>query len=183
MPSTDDIIDRAADGDRRATRELFETVYGDLRRIAAAQLAGEPPGQTLSPTALVHEAFLKLSPDAQWKDAQHLYRTAARAIRQILFDVARRKHSLKRGGGAARVGISASDLPARAPTVNPVELHEALEQLTSANAAAGDVFTLRHFAGLTWEQIANELEISVEKTESLWAYARARLARALTEPT
>lgn len=183
VSSTDDILDRAADGDRRATRELFQAVYADLRRVAAARLKGEAPGQTLSPTALVHEALLRLDFEAEWHDASHLYRTAANTIRRILVDRARQKRSLKRGAAADRADLSASELPAPPSTIDPVELHEALDLLANANPLAGEVFTLRYFAGLTWSQIAAECDLSVEKTESLWTYARAKLACSLSEPT
>lgn len=182
MASPEELVDHAISGQTQATHELFRHIYDDLRRVAAAHLAKESPAQTLTATALVHEAFLKLSPQTSWIDAAHLYRTSARAIRQILIDAARRKRSQKRGGGADRADIPPEEIPAGAQTLDPVEFHEAINRLEGANPMAAEVFSLRYFGGLTWEQIATALGVSVEKTESLWAYARAKLAQSLSEP-
>lgn len=182
MSLSDDIIDRASAGHRRATHELFRAIYDDLRRVATAQLAQEAPGQTFTATALVHEAFLKLSPQSQWNDAAHLYRTAAKAIRQILIDAARRKRSQKRGGTQERIDVPPDELAAIPAALDPIEFHEALDRLDAANAQAAEVFSLRYFGGMTWEAIAQTLGVSVEKTEALWAYSRAKLAQSLSEP-
>lgn len=182
MPSAEDIIEDAAAGDGRATRDLFRIVYDDLRRMAAARLAGEAPGQTLSPTALVHEAFLKLGADMQWNDSAHLYRTAAKAIRQILIDVARRKQALKRGGFRERSDADPAAIAGKRMTFDPVEFDEAMQQLDAAHPQAAAVFELRFYAGLTWAKIADELGVSVEKVETLWCYARAKLSCSLSEP-
>lgn len=182
MNEPERIIRSAMSGNQQATRELFHLVYDDLRRVAAARLAGEAPGQTLTATALVHEAFLKLAPESKWNDSAHLYRSAAKAIRQILIDAARRKRTLKRGDNMERSEIPDGEIVDRKPTLDQLEFHESLESLEAVCPDAAAVFDLRFYAGLTWEKIAETLEISVEKTESLWAYARAKLAKTLTPP-
>lgn len=182
MSEPDRIIQSAVSGNQQATRELFHLVYDDLRRVAAARLAGEAPGQTLTATALVHEAFLKLAPESKWNDSAHLYRTAARAIRQILIDAGRRKRTLKRGDNLQRVQAADMEIQNRTPVLDPLELHDSLEALESVCPEAAAVFDLRFYAGLTWENIAETLGISVEKADSLWSYARARLAKGLTPP-
>jgi RNA polymerase sigma factor (TIGR02999 family) len=180
MNNVDRIIEQTVAGDRNATRNLFGIIYDDLRKAAAARLAGEDPGNTLTPTALVHEAFIKLGSEATWNDSAHLYRTAARAMRQILVDAARRKKSQKRGGGRDRNNFDPNEAPARPVIFDPVELHEAIERLEAASSQAVEVFELRYYAGLTWEEIAQNLGISVEKTESLWSYVRAKLMQSLS---
>jgi RNA polymerase sigma factor (TIGR02999 family) len=182
MNRPDDITEQAVAGDRQATRDLFRAVYDDLRRVAAARLAGEAPGQTLTATALVHEAFLKLGPESLWNDSAHLYRTAAKVMRQILIDAARRKQSLKRGGILDRQDLNSDQVAASRNPIDPVEFDEAIGKLEAANPLASTVFEMRYYAGLTWENIAQELGISVEKTESLWSYARAKLAQSLSAP-
>ena len=181
MDNPDEIVNQAVSGSRQATRDLFRVVYDDLRIVAAARLAGETPGQTLTATALVHEAFLKLNPESKWNDSAHLYRTAAKAMRQILIDAARRKNSLKRGGPIDRQDISCDETMARRNPIDPVEFQEAIERLEAASPQAAEVFELRYYAGLTWEHIAQTLGVSVEKTESLWRYARAKLASSITD--
>lgn len=181
MENPDEIINQAVAGSRQATRDLFRVVYDDLRRVAAAHLAGEAPGQTLTATALVHEAFLKLNPESQWNDPAHLYRTAAKAMRQILIDAARRKKSLKRGATFDRQDIFCNEMMSRRNPIDPVEFQEAIERLEAANPQAAEVFELRYYAGLTWENIAQFLGVSVEKIESLWRYARAKLASSITD--
>lgn len=182
MDRSIDITDQAVDGDRQATRDLFRAVYDDLRRVAAAKLAGEVPGQTLTATALVHEAFLKLGPESLWNDAAHLYRTAAKVMRQILIDAARRRQSLKRGGLLDRQQLHSDHPAARRTPIDPVEFDEAIRSLEATNPPASAVFEMRYYAGLTWEIIAQELGLGVEKVESLWRYARAKLAQSLSAP-
>lgn len=181
MDESADIVDQAIAGNRNATRDLFHTVYDDLRRLAAAQMTGEPPGITLTPTALVHESFLKISADVQWNDPAHLYRTAARAMRQILVDAARRRRSLKRGGDFDRREVDPEQLATGKKPFDLLELDEALETLQQANADAAIVVVLRYFAGMTWVEIAQTLELSVDKVESLWGYGRAKLSCLLVE--
>jgi RNA polymerase sigma factor (TIGR02999 family) len=183
MNRSEDIANRAIEGDNRATRELFQTVYQDLRRVAGAKLAGEAPGQTLTATALVHEAFLKLGPESQWNDKTHLFRTAAKVMRQILIDAARRKETSKHGGSHNHQELFPDDAIARTSKIDPAEFDEAVQKLDAVNPLACAVLELRHYGGQTWEEIAAELSVSVEKVESLWKYARAKLIQSLTPPT
>lgn len=181
MGSPDETIDGVIRADSHARHMLFQNVYNDLRRVAAAHLAGEAPGQTLTATALVHEAFLRLTPESNWRDQTQLYRTAVKAIRHILIDAARRKQSLKHGGQRQRTTIPLDVVAASPSTLDPLEFHEALDRLEAANSAAAEVFSLRYFGGLTWDQIAATLGVGTEKVEALWSYARAKLAQSLSE--
>lgn len=182
MQSPEIITDKAVSGDRQATRDLFRIVYDDLRRVAAARLAGEAVGNTLTATALVHEAFLKISPEAEWNDSAHLFRTAAKVMRHVLIDAARRRNSAKRGGLMDRKELDAEQVVVNRRAIDPVEFDEAINRLESASPQACSVFELRHYAELTWEQIAKELGISVEKANSLWEYAAAKIQQSLSAP-
>ena len=181
MSNRDDLVEKAAVGDPAAARELFSAVYEDLKRVAAARLAGEAAGHSLSPTALVHESFLKIGPDFQANDATHLYRAAAKAMRLILVDAARRRKSQKRGGGWTRLPTEPDQIAEERFTIDPLHFHEALERLEQANPLAATVVDLRFHAGLTWARIAETMGVSVEKVDSLWRYARARLLCDLRE--
>jgi RNA polymerase sigma factor (TIGR02999 family) len=169
-------------GDPRAAEQLLPLVYEELRRLAAAQMAREKPGQTLDATALVHEAYLRLvgpAADQRWENRGHFFAAAAEAMRRILVEVARRKKRLRHGGGLRR-----GELPADGPAItNPVEdvlaVDEALVKLAAANPKAAELVKLHYFAGLTIEQAAAVLGVSVRKAYTVWAYARAWLFRCL----
>ncbi len=166
--------------DPRAAAELLPLVYEELRRLAAARLAGEPAGQTLQPTALVHEAYLRLAgadPSQPWAGRAHFFAAAAEAMRRILVERARRKKRRKRGGGWKRVELD----DAAAPTDDDrlLALDEALTRLAAEDAVAARVVELRHFAGLGHEQIAAALSITVYQARQKWTYARAWLSDAL----
>jgi len=182
MLDTSEVIDQAMHGDRHATHSLFLGVYEDLRKLAAARMAGESPGNTLSPTALLHESFLKLGTDIQWNNPAHVYRAAALAMRHILVDAARRKRATINGGDLARQDFPSDYSMPENQTVGLADLGEALEQLQQINADAATVVDLRYFVGLKWAEIAQRLDVSVDKAKSLWSYSQAKLSCLLREP-
>lgn len=173
-------------GDLQAAEQLLPLVYGELRRLAARRLAGEGPGHTLQPTALVHEAYLKLvgsDPQAPWNGRVHFFAAAAEAMRRILIDHARRKHRARRGGGKKRVGLSDIDdieiVAERGDADELLALDEALTQLAAADPRRAELVRLRYFAGLTLEQAAELLGISRATADRHWAFARAWLFDAM----
>jgi len=173
------IMKSLEEGDPSAGARLLPLVYDELRRLAAAQLASERPGQTLQPTALVHETYLRLfgseNPEP-WSSRGHFFTAAAIAIRRVLIDQARRKRSLKRGGGFVRQELD--DFPSLAePTEDLLALDEALTKFSRAHPRAADVVQLLYFAGLTLPQAAQTLEISPRTAGRLWSFARAWLRR------
>ena len=182
MSDPSEIINQAVAGDRHAKHDLFMSVYEDLRRLAAARMAGEPPGNTLSPTALVHESFLRLGTDIQWNNPAHVYRSAAVAMRRILVDAARRKRAAIHGGDLARQELPTDHPVSENRTIDLVDLGEALEQLQQINMDAATVVDLRYFARLKWVEIAQHLDVSVDKAKSLWSYSQAKLSCLLREP-
>jgi RNA polymerase sigma factor (TIGR02999 family) len=183
------LLDAAAAGDARAADELLPILYDELRRLAAARLAREKPGQTLQPTALVHEAYLRLvGPDAgagrEWNGSSHFLAAAAEAMRRILVDHARRKKSRKRGGGRDRAELSPEAVAAPEAAAGPDEIlavDEALAGLAAVDPQAAELVKLRYFAGLSVDETARALNISPRSADRLWAYARAWLKRAVRE--
>ena len=168
-------------GDGRTAEELLPQVYEELRRLAAQKMAREAPGQTLQATALVHEAWLRLGGGerGQWQNRAHFFAAAGEAMRRILVDAARRKKRLKHGGGLERMEVDAVDLPAPMPDDELLALDEALTRLAGINSEAAELVKLCFFVGLTQEQAAKELGVSVSTVERLWTYARAWLFRAM----
>jgi RNA polymerase sigma factor (TIGR02999 family) len=174
------ILSAIEGGDSHAAAQLLPLVYDELRRLAAGKLAQENPGQTLQATALVHEAYLRLvdTEKAQhWNSRGHFFAAAAEAMRRILVENARRKKSLKRGGGRERHNLDEVDLVATEAPDDLVALDDALEQLFLSDPQAAEVVKLRYFAGLTVPQAAEVLGISPRTVDSLWAFARAWLLR------
>ncbi|HZM02425.1 MAG TPA: ECF-type sigma factor [Candidatus Saccharimonadales bacterium] len=168
-------------GDSAAAHELLPLVYEELRRLAAAKLANEKPGQTLQATALVHEAWLRLAgSDAQhWRGRSHFFGAAAEAMRRILIDKARQKASLKRGLGQPLEELHESRIELGAPSDEILAVHEAVDALAIEDATAAQVVKLRYFVGLTIPEIAAALEISQRSAERHWAFARAWLQAAI----
>jgi len=165
-------------GNPRAAEELLPLVYDELRKLAAARLAEEKPGQTLQPTALVHEAYVRLVGGKQprdWDGRGHFFAAAAEAMRRILVDSARRKKAEKRGGGRARADLDSESLAAGDSPFDLLELDDLLDHLVRVNSRAAELVKLRFFAGLTGDQAAAALGISPRAADSLWAYARAWL--------
>ncbi len=166
-------------GDAQAAEELLLLVYDELRRIAAAKMAREAPGQTLQPTALVHEAWLRLGGDAQpaWQNRAHFFAAAAEAMRRILVERARRRSALKRGAGADRVSLDAIETPIVAPDDERLlAVDEALEEFAAIHPRKAELVKLRFFTGMTFEEAASVLGIAVPTAKEWWAYARAWLA-------
>ncbi len=165
-------------GDPHAADQLLPLVYDELRKLAAQHLAQEKPGQTLQPTALVHEAYLRLvaaQPDLRWKGRGHFFAAAAQAMRRILVENARRKRRLKRGGGAAREELDELDLVVPPVPDDLVDLDEALSQLAVVDPRAAELVNLRYFAGLTIPEAAEVLGVAPRTADFLWAYARSWL--------
>ena len=166
-------------GDAQAVNELLTLVYDELRRVAAHKMAHEAPGHTLQPTALVHEAWLHLGGDDQpiWKNRAHFFGAAAEAMRRILVENARRKKRLKRGGDLERVDLEIMDIPAPMQDDELLIVDEALDRLADYNPRAAAVVKLCFFVGLTHEQTAQQLSLSVNTVERAWGFARAWLFR------
>lgn len=169
-------------GDPRAAAELLPLVYDELRKLATARMAEERADHTLQPTALVHEAYLRLVGAGQsndWDGRGHFFAAAAEAMRRILVESARRKIRLKRGGGSTQAELP-DDLPApAAPLEDVLAVGEALDELAAQNPTAGELVKLHYFAGLTIEQSADLLGISHRTAYRTWAFARAWLFRTL----
>ena len=167
----------AGGGDAAASGKLFETVYAELRRIARRQLAASPPNATLSTTALVHEAYLRLSGDSRWavRDRCHFFALAARAMRHVLVDHARRRGRQKRGGGAAVLDLDQHEVAAPERAEELVALDSALERLDAVDPELARLVEMRYFAGLSVEQIAELLEVSDRTVKRRWRTARAFL--------
>jgi len=171
------LLEAAAGGDRKAAADLLPVVYDEFRKLAAARLAAEAPGHSLNPTALVHEAYLRLIGDQQFDGCSHFFAAAAEARRRILVETARRKRSAKRGGGRARLEFEDEQLTGPEPREDLLALDEALNKLAALNREAADLVQLRYFAGLTLPEAAQALGISPRTAGRLWAYARAWLCR------
>src|SRR5262245_48111598 len=172
-------------GDSHAAEELLPLVYDELRKLAAARLAAERPGQTLQPTALVHEAYVRLvggDEARQWTGRGHFLAAAAEAMRRILVEAARRKGSLKRGGGRPRVELRDADLVTEEAPDEVLAVHEGLAGLAAVDPQAAELVKLRYFAGLSVPEAAEALGLTTRTAERLWAYARAWLRRALGGP-
>jgi RNA polymerase sigma factor (TIGR02999 family) len=172
------ILEAAQQGDAAAAEELLPLLYKELRRLAAHKMANEAPGHTLQPTALVHEAYLRLVGPNQpqdWDGRGHFFAAAAEAMRRILVESARRKKRLKHGGQLQRVDVDGVDLPSPMPDDELLALDEALDRLAGVDARAAEVVKLCFFVGLTQEQAANELGVSLATAERLWSFARAWL--------
>jgi RNA polymerase sigma factor (TIGR02999 family) len=174
------ILEAAQRGEPSAANELLPLVYDELRRLAAHKMVSEAPGHTLQPTALVHEAWLRLAgpeQQARFQNRAHFFGAAAEAMRRILVDRAREKKALKRGGDMERVDIDAIDLPSPMPDDELLALDEALDRLATVDTRAAEIVKLCFFVGLTQEEAARELGVSVSTAERTWAFARAWLLR------
>jgi RNA polymerase sigma factor (TIGR02999 family) len=178
----EELIARASRGDRPALETLMPLVYGELRRLAAHYLRGERAGQTLQPTALVHEAYLRLLKDRpdRWQNRAHFSAIAAHVMRQILIERARARNAQKRGGGQPRVTFDES-LPAAAdaPSIDVLAVDTALERLAALDADQARIVELRYFGGLSIEETAEAMGISPATVKRHWTLARAWLAAEL----
>jgi RNA polymerase sigma factor (TIGR02999 family) len=194
-PDVTHLLSAIEHGDARAAEQLLPLVYDELRKLAAAKLAHEKPGQTLQPTALVHEAYLRLvaspgpaSPGSEtgeakqsWNSRGHFFGAAAEAMRRILVEQARRKQADKHGGGRLRVDLPADLAAPGARSDDLVALDEALSRLESHDPEAARLVKLRYFAGLSHQEAAEALGISRGAADRLWALARAWLFRQLSK--
>ena len=167
----------ASDGDAQAAADLLPLVYSELRELARARMAKTPPGNTLQPTALVHEAYLRLigSDEPSWSSRGHFFGAAAQAMRQILVEQARRKASKKRGGGRKRLDVDDVEPIIEPPTEDLLVLDEALTRLEQVDPRQGRIVMLRYFAGLTTEETAAALSVSTRTVEREWRFARSFL--------
>ena len=178
MSEVTQILHASAAGDPQAASQLLPLVYDELRKLAAHKLARETPGQTLQPTALVHEAYLRLvgeDEEQHWDSRGHFFAAAAEAMRRILVEVARQKASLKRGGDRDRRDVVDSLLAAPEPREDLVALDAALTKLAETDKQAAELVQLRYFAGLPIREVADFLDISPRTADRLWAFARAWL--------
>jgi RNA polymerase sigma factor (TIGR02999 family) len=177
------ILERAQAGDPQAADELLPLVYDELRRLAAVKMAAEAPGQTLQATALVHEAWLRLvgTPDHQWDNRGHFFAAAAEAMRRILVDNARRKQSLKHGGGLQRVDLTHLDVALAEDDATVLAVSEALDRLAEEDLQCAELVKLRFFAGLSNVEAARALGLAERTAKRTWAYARARLYEELKQ--
>jgi RNA polymerase sigma factor (TIGR02999 family) len=172
-------------GDVHAAEELLPLVYQELRQLAAQKMAQKAPGQTLQATALVHEAYIRLvgAEGQNWSGRGHFFSAAAEAMRRILIENARRKQSLKRGGGRRRIELDEAVLSKGGNSCvdDLIALDEALEKLSEKDKVKADLVKLRYFAGLTGEQAAEVLGISRSTADRYWAYARSWLRLEITK--
>ena len=175
MSDLSDILASLQRGDETAPERLAEAVYGELRRLAAAKLARERPDHTLQPTALVNEAWLRLSGNATWENRRHFFGAAAEAMRRILVDRARRRSRLKHGGAHRRLPIDEVVLATEDGSLDLLALDEALVKLTGEDQRKAELVKLRHFAGLSIVEAAEVLQISKATADRWWSYARAFL--------
>jgi RNA polymerase sigma factor (TIGR02999 family) len=172
------LLQAAETGDRQAAAHLLPLVYGELRKLAAVRMGAESPEQTLQPTALVHEAYLRLVGDQHFEGRGHFFAAAAEAMRRILVESARRRNAEKRGGHRDRVSLN--DVEMVATDLDAVlAVDEALDELARVDPDAANLVKLRFFAGLTAAEAANAMGMSVRSAHDLWAYARAWLHRHL----
>ena len=177
MSDVTHILDRVHQGDSKAAEELLPLVYDELRKLAAHRMAGEAAGHTLQPTALVHEAWLRLvrTPNQAWQNRAHFFRTAAECMRRILIDNARRKLQLRHGGGSERVALDEIDLAGEHDPRQLLHVHEALDRLAAEDATKAEIVKLRFFVGLENREIAELLDLSERTVERAWCFAKAWL--------
>jgi RNA polymerase sigma factor (TIGR02999 family) len=162
-------------GDPTAPEKLLALLYDELRRLATSKMAREAPGQTLQPTALVHEAWLRLvaSENPKFENRAHFFSAAAEAMRRILIDRARRKRTQRHGGGFERVDLDEQELAAPDGDQQLLAVHEVLDKLASQHPAQAEVVKLRYFAGMTNEEAAQVLGVSVATVKNYWTFARS----------
>lgn len=177
------LIAKLAGGDRDAAGKLLPVVYQELRGLAGKYFRGQKSDHTLQPTALVHEAYLKLvdQTDPQWKDRAHFFAVAATAMRQILVDHAIARNALKRGGGRAKIALDENLVGGPQPEFDPIALNEALNKLAAVDARKARVVELRFFSGLTVDEAAEILNVSKSTVEGDWRMARAWLSKELAD--
>src|SRR5437016_14220123 len=176
------VIEAVQRGDAKAAEELLPLVYEELRRLAASKMATEAAGNTLQPTALVHEAWLRLvgNDNPKFAGRAHFFAAAAEAMRRILIDRARSKRTLRHGGGQVRVDIQQLDLAAPDADDQLLAVNDALDKLAAQDPIEAELVKLRYFVGLTVEEVAELLDISPRTARNYWAHARTRLYHEIT---
>lgn len=178
------LLDSLTHRDSQAALELLPLVYSELRRLASARMANEPPGHTLQPTALVHEAWLRLA-DAEgspaWESRAHFFAAASEAMRRILVERARRRQRLKRGAGAEHVAFEDDMLAAPTDDARILQVHEALERLAIEDALKVEIVKLKYFVGLTNTEIAALLNVNEKTVRRHWEVAKVRLFQKIKE--
>jgi RNA polymerase sigma factor (TIGR02999 family) len=177
------ILQAVQQGDPKAAEELLPLVYGELRKLAAAKMAHEAAGHTLQPTALVHEAWLRLvgDQDKEWAGRAHFFAAAAEAMRRILIDKARRRRAVRHGGEQQRVDFEELDLPGPLPDDQLLAVDEALDKLAVAHPRQAELVKLRYFVGMSVQEAAKVLGISADTAKDDSAHARAWLFREMTK--
>ncbi len=177
------ILSAIRNGDAQAAKELLPLVYEELRRLAAFKMAHEPPGQTLQATALVHEAWLRLGgqENQAWNGRSHFFGAAAEAMRRILIDNARRKRTLRHGGGQQRMDVQEMEIAAAVKDDDLLEVNAALERFAAQDKQKAELVKLRYFTGLTIDEAAEILGVSAPTAKRWWAYARAWLHKEIED--
>jgi len=175
------VLEAIADGDAQAADRLLPLVYDELRKVAAYKMAHERPGQTLQPTSLVHEAYLRLTgrTEQKWSGRAHFFAAAAEAMRRILIENARRKRALRHGGGRQRVDLDEVEIAVWQDDEAVLAVNEALEKFAAVDQPKAELVKLRYFAGFTIEEAAEILGVSAPTAKRWWAYARAWLHDAI----
>ncbi len=171
------MLDAIQQGDPKAAKELLPLVYDELHKLAAHKMAGEAPGHTLQPTALVHEAWLRLvgKEEVKFANRAHFFAAAAEAMRRILIDRARSKHQLRRGGDWQRVDLESVTVAIEDPDETVLAVHEALDRLAVVDPLKAQIVKLRYFVGMSHQEIATELDMAEPTVRRHWAYARSWL--------
>ena len=178
------LLEAIQHGDPKAAEELLPLVYAELRQLARAKMAREQPGHTLQPTALVHEAWIRLvdaDGKARFENRAHFFSLAAEAMRCLLIDAARRKLALRHGGGQIRENLDGIEIAAPDTDERVLAVHEALERLADLDAEKAEVVKLRYFVGMSVEETAEALGISVRTVRRQWTFARAWLFDSIRE--
>ena len=183
MSEITQILREISGGNEKSAEQLLSLVYTELKRIAVQKMAGEAPGNTLQPTALVHEAWLRMvgDGDAQFQNRAHFFSAAAEAMRRILVDSARRKHAIKRGSGVAHEELQEDRLAKALPDEELLAMDEALELLTKDDPAAASLVKYRYFVGMSMEEAAATMGMSLRSAERTWTYAKAWLRRQMAK--
>ena len=181
MSDVTQLLNAIDSGDPQSADQLLPLVYGELRRLAAVRMANEKAGQTLQPTALVHEAWLKIAGDGNghFANRRHFFKAAAGAMQQILIDIARRKQRLKHGGAQAGEELHESRIATSVPSEELLAVNDALAALAREDPQAAEVVQLRYFVGLTIPEIADALDLAPRTVDRHWAFARAWLKRTI----
>jgi RNA polymerase sigma factor (TIGR02999 family) len=172
------LLDRAQHGDPNAASELLPLVYDELRKLAAARMANEAAGHTLQPTALVHEAWLRLTagePNVSFANRAHFFAAGAEAMRRILIDNARRKRAARNGGGQVRVDVQEVEIVSASKDDELLAVHEALERFAERDKQKAELVKLRYFVGMTTEEAAEVLGIAIPTADRWWNFSRAWL--------